>query len=266
MTERRVDVHRRERLAPRPLGLGRHVEVLELGRREAALDLGVALVTAVGEPACQRSPPRPVPHTNSLRPWRRAVDTWATPSRPASIAAIHGRVRGRVDLEEEVGGEMVVGRVGDVEVDRRPAPRPPATRSGTRCAPHRSPARAHGSCGPATTAAFVHQYIGTARVVRVADPQVRASSAARAVGQPQVDLEHHAADAFPLPQPEHRLAVGPVDPRRVQGVHRRGRVAARADVPLDATGEPGVAQRQVRRLLHRVDVQQLAAGPPVDQR
>ena len=53
---RGVDGDRPERLGPAPLGPRRHRHVLELGRRQAGLDLGVHLVAAVGEPLLPASP------------------------------------------------------------------------------------------------------------------------------------------------------------------------------------------------------------------
>ena len=92
-----------------------------------------------------------------------------------------------VDLEEEVGGEMVVGRIGDVEVavgGHRGHPQPVRVLRA-----HRSARRhEHTRRAPATTAALVHQYIGTARSLGLRMRTVASSTASP--GQPQVDLEH----------------------------------------------------------------------------
>src|SRR5690606_25598661 len=60
-------------------------------------------------------------------------------------------------------------------------------------------------------------------------------------------------------------AVGGGDDGGVDGRAGQGGVAGGADVPLDATGEPGPVEREVGGLQHRVAVQQFPAGGPVDE-
>lgn len=78
--------------------------------------------------------------------------------------------------------------------------------------------------------------------------------------QPQVHLERQVAQPLPLPETDHFTAVGCGD---AGGVHRRAGqcgVAGRADVPLDAAGEPGAVEGEVGRLQDGVGVEQLPAG------
>ena len=119
--------------------------------------------------------------------------------------------------------------------------------------------------GVTATAALVHQYIGVAESLRLrmrvwasrtvddrgihrstwnTTPRSRSHSHSRSIG----------------------LAVRSFDAGRMKRVHRRRRVAPRADVPLDPAREPGVAQGQVGRLHDRVDVQQLPVRSPVVER
>lgn len=86
------------------------------------------------------------------------------------------------------------------------------------------------------------------------------------VREPQVDLEGHVAQPLPLPQAEHLAAVGGGDPGGVHGGAGQGGVAGRADVPLDAAGEPGSVEGEAGGLHHRVAVEEFALRGLVEQR
>ena len=63
----------------------------------------------------------------------------------------------------------------------------------------------------------------------------------------QVNREHQIPGAFPLPDPQCGSTAGRHAAREDRSAGR-GRVAGRAEVPLDATGEPGVGERKVGEL------------------
>ena len=98
-----------------------------------------------------------------------------------------------------------------------------------------------------------HQYIGVSTSLGLTI-RTWTRSTGGAVGQPRVDLEHDLAQPLELLHPQHRRAVRLQHPGGVQRLARRGGVPDGADVPLDAAGEPRVAQGEVRRLEDRVAV------------
>ena len=105
----------------------------------------------------------------------------------------------------------------------------------------------HGDIGPPV---HVLRFI---RAVFDAAAQVQGG---RILPHPRADGIGHAPDALEFIQPQH-LALGSLIDRRV---HRRAGqriVALDAHVELHAAAEPGVAQPQIARLKHRIDVQQL---------
>ncbi len=213
--------------------------------------------------SCQWSPPGLLPHRNSLRPRSRSVEVCTSPVPLPSRAAIQRRWSS-CDREEVVGG---LGRAGGVRAVL-------SVEDGDRHASQRAlvgelPGLVCGGqdayvvrLGYRDVGPPVHRRLD---VVGVDDADVDEEHGG-ALGQPGVDLEHDLTQPFELVHPQHGRAVRLQHPDRVQRLARRGGVTDGPDVPLHATGEPGVPQGEVRRLEDRVPVQQLATGGLVHQR
>ena len=102
-------------------------------------------------------------------------------------------------------------------------------------------------------------------VVRVDDAD-RDDERGRPVREPAVDLVDDLADPLVLPHPQHRHAAGPLHAGGEDRRTREWRMPADADVPLDSSGEPGLAQREVGGLEGRVRIQEFASAREVDER
>ena len=215
---RAVDGDCSERLGPTPLGPRRHRQVLELGGRQPALDLGVHLVASVGEPPLPALPAAagaPDEQLATAQPGRRDVSG----ARSVAADCDDPRPLARLDVEEEVGGVSVAGRErhvtiavvghsGDAQSVRVLRPKGAPCRG--------DDTSVHGT-GDRRVRPPVHRRRG---VVDVADPGVCQEDRRRR-RQPQVDLVDHAADPLPLPQSQERFATRSHDGSGVERVHRR---------------------------------------------
>lgn len=234
--------------------------MLQLGAGEPGLDLAVAAGAGLGEPLLPAPPARAGTPDEQLasaqhvggrlhEPFTRVVER----GDPAALPVGY--------FVEVVGGEVGARRTGAVDAlvlgYRHPA-QPPLVAEVpglVRRDQHPAPL-GDGDVGPP-----VH---GGGLLVRVADADADVQEVG-AVRQPQVDLEGQVAQPFPLPQAEHLTAVGGRYPGRVDGCAGQGRVAGRADVPLDAAGEPGAVEGEAGGLEHRVAVQEFALRGLVEE-
>ncbi len=234
--------------------------MLQLGAGQARLDLAVAAGARFGEPLL------PAPAAAARAPHEQFAPAQHVGGR------LHQAVPVRVergdpapppvpDFVEVVGGVRAVEGVRPVHSvvrrDGHPAQSPLVPEVPGLRGRREDPAfLRHGDVGPPVG--------GRGPLVRVADADADVEEVG-AVREPEVDLEGEVAEAFPLPEAEHLAAVGGGDAGRVHGGAGEGGVAGGADVPLDAAGEPGAVECEVRGLQHRVAVKEFTVRGLVDE-
>ena len=214
--------------------------------------------------SCHREPAGPLPHRNSFRPRSPRVDVWAKP-RAVGLDGHDVPTALPLQVVEVVGGKPGGHRVADVDVrairvrDGHPdqgagvVGAPGGVRRGQHAGPRRL---GHRDVGPVVERLLLR--------VRVDHPG-RGVQPVRPWEQGEVDLQHQVTGPLPLPQPQH-VTVRTGNHCGVHRPARQRRVAGRAEVPLDAPGEPGIGQPEVREVQHRVAEQQLTPTGVVVQR
>ena len=248
-------------LDPAPGRARRHGQVMRLGAGEPGLDLDVVGSLQKPLPLAAARLDAPAEELASAQARRGCLKE--TPS-----IGVEGRDPGtriRRHAEEAVAGSALPSRIGEVvsaiarqrrsdEGVARIAVDEGVVRRGEHA---RVRGLLHGDVGPPVD--------GNLRLVGIPDGDPHQQHR-RAVGQPGVDLERHAANPLPLPHPKGRRAVG----QNVAGGEKRrarqGPVTGPAKVPFDAPADPGGAQGEVAGLEDGVLGQKLASVALGDER
>ncbi|CAM5347541.1 2-methoxy-6-polyprenyl-1,4-benzoquinol methylase, mitochondrial [Streptomyces griseus] len=258
----RVGGQRAVGLQPAEGGARLQRHVLQLGAGETGLDLRVATAPGPVQPLLPAAAALPVAPAEQFAAAQQVGGGLGEPvavrvergDPPAGVLGqlveVVGGVRGtqRVGVVEAVrlrdadpGEGVVVAEVpGLVGRDQHPGVR------GLR----------HGDVGPPVDRCGL--------LVRVAYPYADVQEVG-VVGEPEVHLEGQVAQPLPLPEADHRAAVGCGHERGVQRRAGQGGVAGGADVPLDPAGEPGPVEGEGGGLEDRVAVEEFAAGGLVVQ-